>query len=38
MQDICRKLKPESIEDLSALNALYRPAAIDGGMVDELHS
>src|SRR5205807_9180549 len=25
MQDICRKLKPKTIEDLSALNALYRP-------------
>src|SRR5213593_12386 len=35
MQDICRKLKPRSIEDLSALNALYRPGPIDGGMVDE---
>src|SRR6184192_2575201 len=35
MQDICRKLKPKSIEDLSALNALYRPGPIDGGMVDE---
>jgi len=27
--------KPESIEDLSALNALYRPGPIDGGMVDD---
>ncbi len=35
MQDICRKLKPKSIEDLSALNALYRPGPIDGGMVDD---
>src|SRR2546425_4084052 len=35
MQEICRKLKPKSIEDLSALNALYRPGPIDGGMVDE---
>src|SRR5437016_11858404 len=35
MQDICRKLKPKTIEDLSALNALYRPGPIDGGMVDE---
>src|SRR5438477_10890573 len=35
MQDICRKLKPRSIDDLSALNALYRPGPIDGGMVDE---
>jgi len=35
MQEICRKLKPSSIEDLSALNALYRPGPIDGGMVDD---
>ncbi len=35
MQDICRKLKPKSIDDLSALNALYRPGPIDGGMVDD---
>lgn len=35
MQEICRKLKPKSLEDLSALNALYRPGPIDGGMVDE---
>src|SRR5438132_4587107 len=35
MQDICRKLKPRSIDDVSALNALYRPGPIDGGMVDE---
>ncbi len=35
MQEICRKLKPKGIEDLSALNALYRPGPIDGGMVDD---
>jgi DNA polymerase-3 subunit alpha len=35
MQEICRKLKPRNIEDLSALNALYRPGPIDGGMVDD---
>jgi len=35
MQEICRKLKPKSIEDLAALNALYRPGPIDGGMVDD---
>src|ERR1051325_7481334 len=35
MQDICRKLRPKSIEDLSALNALYRPGPIDGGMDDD---
>src|SRR5437588_364993 len=35
MSEICRKLKPKSIEDLSALNALYRPGPLDGGMVDD---
>jgi len=35
MQEICRKLKPKNIEDLAALNALYRPGPIDGGMVDD---
>ena len=35
MQDLCRKLKPKNIEDLSALNALFRPGPIDGGMVDD---
>jgi DNA polymerase III subunit alpha len=35
MQEICRKLKPQGVEDLAALNALYRPGPLDGGMVDE---
>src|SRR6476646_4550809 len=35
MQEICRKLKPKTVEDLSALNALYRPGPLDGGMVEE---
>lgn len=35
MQEICRKLKPKELEDLSALNALYRPGPIDGGMIDD---
>jgi DNA polymerase-3 subunit alpha len=35
MVEICRKLKPEGLEDLSALNALYRPGPLDGGMVDD---
>lgn len=34
MQEICRKMRPENLEDLSALNALYRPGPIDGGMID----
>jgi DNA polymerase-3 subunit alpha len=35
MQEICRKLKPKGVEDLAALNALYRPGPLDGGMVEE---
>jgi DNA polymerase III subunit alpha len=35
MKDICRRLKPEGLEDLSALNALYRPGPIDSGMIDD---
>ncbi|MBA2379030.1 MAG: DNA polymerase III subunit alpha [Blastocatellia bacterium] len=35
MQDICRQLRPKELEDLSALNALYRPGPIDGGMIDD---
>lgn len=35
MQEICRRLKPRELEDLAALNALYRPGPLDGGMVDD---
>jgi len=35
MQEICRRLRPKSLEDLAALNALYRPGPLDGGMVDD---
>lgn len=35
MQEICRRLKPKDLEDLAALNALYRPGPLDGGMVDD---
>ncbi|MEZ5306973.1 MAG: DNA polymerase III subunit alpha [Pyrinomonadaceae bacterium] len=35
MQEICRRLGPKRLEDLSALNALYRPGPLDGGMVDD---
>lgn len=35
MQDICRRLKPKELEDLAALNALYRPGPLDGGMIEE---
>ncbi|MGH9898174.1 MAG: DNA polymerase III subunit alpha, partial [Pyrinomonadaceae bacterium] len=32
MQEICKRLKPKNLEDLAALNALYRPGPLDGGM------
>ena len=35
MQEICRHLKPKGLEDLAALNALYRPGPLDGGMVED---
>jgi len=35
MVDLLRKSKPTRFEDLAALNALYRPGALDAGMVDE---
>jgi DNA polymerase-3 subunit alpha len=33
--EIARRLKPRQLEDLSALNALYRPGPLDGGMVED---
>src|SRR5882757_8982491 len=35
MRDVLRRYKPNSVEDLTALNALYRPGPIQGGMIDE---
>jgi DNA polymerase III subunit alpha len=35
MRDVLRRYKPNTVEDLTALNALYRPGPIQGGMVDE---
>ena len=35
MKDILRRFKPSSIEHLTALNALYRPGPIGGGMIDD---
>ena len=33
MQDILRRYQPDRIEDFCALNALYRPGPIQGGMI-----
>ncbi len=35
MRDVLRRYKPETVEDLTALNALYRPGPIQGGMIDD---
>ena len=35
MRDILRRYQPTRLEDLTALNALYRPGPIQGGMVDD---
>jgi DNA polymerase III subunit alpha len=35
MRDILRKARPQQLEDLIALNALYRPGPLRSGMVDD---
>lgn len=35
MQDILRRYQPNRVEDLCALNALYRPGPIQGGMIPD---
>jgi DNA polymerase III subunit alpha len=35
MTDILRRSKPNRLGDLTALNALYRPGPIQGGMIDD---
>ncbi len=35
MKDLLRRASPNRIEDLTALNALYRPGPIGGGMLDD---
>ncbi len=35
MKDLLRRASPNRIEDLTALNALYRPGPIGGGMTDD---
>ena len=38
MRDILRRYDPTRIEDFTALNALYRPGPIQGGMIDDFIS
>jgi len=35
MRDVLRRYKPTTVADLTALNSLYRPGPIQGGMVDD---
>lgn len=35
MKDLCRRLGPDNIEDITAVNALYRPGPLGSGMVDD---
>jgi DNA polymerase-3 subunit alpha len=35
MQDLCRKIQPTNFEDITAINALYRPGPLGSGMVDD---
>ncbi len=34
MRDYLRRLKPENLTDITAMNALYRPGPLDSGMID----
>jgi DNA polymerase-3 subunit alpha len=38
MRELLRKAKPERLDDLIALNALYRPGPLKSGMVDDFVS
>ena len=35
MKDLCSRIQPSSLEDLTAINALYRPGPLGSGMVDD---
>lgn len=35
MKDLCVRIKPNSLEDLTAIVALYRPGPLGSGMVDD---
>lgn len=35
MQDLCKRIKPDSIDDITAINALYRPGPMGSGMHHE---
>lgn len=35
MIDLCKRIAPGSLEDITAINALYRPGPLGSGMVDD---
>ena len=35
MKDLCMRIIPNSLEDITAINALYRPGPLGSGMVDD---
>ncbi len=35
MKDLCMRIQPSSLEDITAINALYRPGPLGSGMVDD---
>ncbi len=35
MKDLCKRIRPDSIDDITAINALYRPGPMGSGMHDE---
>lgn len=35
MKDLCKRISPDNIEDISVINALFRPGPLGSGMVDD---
>ncbi|MEW6056624.1 MAG: DNA polymerase III subunit alpha [Bdellovibrionota bacterium] len=35
MKDLCMRVQPSRLEDITAINALYRPGPLNSGMVDD---
>lgn len=35
MKELCKRIKPDSVDDITAINALYRPGPLGSGMVDD---
>ncbi|MBL7664960.1 MAG: DNA polymerase III subunit alpha [Bacteriovoracaceae bacterium] len=35
MKDLCKRIAPDTVDDITAINALYRPGPLGSGMVDD---